>query len=206
MSSEPALKNAMAFFDAQNLYQHAKAAFGHHHPNFDPLKLHRAVCAANGWRPTLVRFYTGVPTEERSPMWHGYWSRRLLGLKRAGVVVTTRPLRYRPSPEDPGVFIAQEKGIDIRLALDLVSLARKQQFDVAVIYSQDQDLAEVASEVREIAREQGRWIKLASAFPAGPMATSGRGINGTDWFRMEESLYNSCLDMRDYRLPRPSPT
>lgn len=110
MSSEPALKNAMAFFDAQNHYQHAKAAFGHHHPNFDPLKLHRAVCAANGWRPTLVRFYTGVPTEERSPMWHGYWSRRLLGLKRAGVVVTTRPLRYRPLARRPGCLYCPREG------------------------------------------------------------------------------------------------
>lgn len=38
----------MAFFDGQNLYQHAKDAFGHHHPNFDPVKLHKAVCDARG--------------------------------------------------------------------------------------------------------------------------------------------------------------
>jgi len=55
-------KNVMAFFDGQNLYQHAKEAFGHYHPNYDPLKLHKAVCAANGWRAKLTRFYTGVPS------------------------------------------------------------------------------------------------------------------------------------------------
>ena len=52
---------AMAFIDGQNLYQHAKDAFGHHHPNYDPVKLHAMVCAAKGWTPNLVRFYTGVP-------------------------------------------------------------------------------------------------------------------------------------------------
>jgi hypothetical protein len=57
MAEEPAVKRAMAFFDAQNLYQHAMAAFGHHHPNFDPLKLHEAVCKEHGWISNLVRFY-----------------------------------------------------------------------------------------------------------------------------------------------------
>jgi hypothetical protein len=86
----------MAFFDAQNLYRHAKDAFGHHHPNFDPIKLHAAVCASKGWRPNLVRFYSGVPgRDDPSPMWSGYWNNRVLGLKRAGVHVTTRTLRYQ---------------------------------------------------------------------------------------------------------------
>jgi uncharacterized LabA/DUF88 family protein len=44
----------------------------------------------------------------------------------------------------------------IALALDVVKLARKRNFDVAVIFSQDQDLAEVVSEIKEIAKEQGR--------------------------------------------------
>jgi len=47
----------MGFFDAQNLSRHAKDAFGHFHPNFDPKKLHAAVCVANGWTPNLTRFY-----------------------------------------------------------------------------------------------------------------------------------------------------
>lgn len=205
MAEEPKEKYAVGFFDGQNLYRHAKEAFGYHHPNYDPVKLHAAVCAANGWRPTLVRFYTGVPSADHSEMWSGYWSNRVLAMKRAGIVVTTRPVRYHRQQIvlDDGstkeVFTPQEKGIDVRLALDIVHLARTNQFTVGVIYSQDQDLAEVVEEVKGIAREKDRWIRLVSAFPVGQNATSTRGINGAQWYLIEQAMYDKCLDPRDYR-------
>lgn len=93
----------------------------------------------------------------------------------------------------------QEKGVDVRLALDVVKAARRKQFDVAVIYSQDQDLCEVVEEIKEIAAEQARQIIVACAFPYGPNATAGRGINNTQWFRMKQEFYDACLDPRDYR-------
>jgi uncharacterized LabA/DUF88 family protein len=202
---EPKIKNAMAFIDGQNLYQHAKEAFGHHHPNYDPVKLHHAVCETNGWRPTLTRFYTGVPIQSESPMWASYWSNRVLALKRAGVHVTTRPIRYRKKTiidaqgVEEVIVTPQEKGIDVRLALDIVSLARKRQFDVAIVFSQDQDLQEVVQEIAEISEEQSRWILLACAFPVSPDASSKRGIDKTHWVKMEQDFYDQCLDPRDYR-------
>ena len=208
MAIEPAVKRAMAFIDGQNLYQHAKDAFGHHHPNYDPLKLHAAVCAHHGWTPNLVRFYTGVPSKQENQMWGGYWEKRLLQMKRSGVHATTRPLRYRKTITTDAdgkqieTSIPQEKGIDVRLALDVVSTARSRQWDVAVIFSQDQDLAEVVKEVRNISREQDRWMEICCAFPDGPNATSRRGIDKTSWFRMEEAFYNECIDPRDYRPAR----
>lgn len=205
MAVEPALKHAVAFVDGQNLYRHAKDAFGHHHPNYDPVKLHHLVCARYNWKPTLVRFYTGVPSVEVTPMWSGYWSNRVLALKRQNVVVTTRPIRYHTEAVETAnggikhVTTPHEKGIDVRLALDVVHLARTRQFDVGVIFSQDSDLAEVVAEVREISKEQGRWIKLVSAFPSGPNASARRGISGTQWDPIEQSDYDKCLDPRDYR-------
>ena len=199
---------AMAFFDGQNLYQHAKDAFGHYHPNYDPLKLHAAVCAAHGIEPNLVRFYTGTPDPRRSPMWAGYWNNRIIALKRVGVHVTTRKIRYReekvvtPSGDEKVVVTPQEKGVDVRLALDLVKFARKRNFDVAVLFSQDQDLAEVVDEVKEIAADQGRRIGICCPFPSGPNATSRRGVDRTGWFRMDEAFYNACLDPKDYRPRR----
>jgi uncharacterized LabA/DUF88 family protein len=204
-------KYAMAFFDGQNLFRHAKEAFGHHHPNYDPVKLHAAVCAKHGWTPNLVRFYTGVPSPLESPMWAAYWSNRVLALKRAGVCVTTRRIRYHKDKirEHDGseriVTTAQEKGIDVRIALDLISTARKREFQVAVIYSQDQDLGEIVQEVKAIAIEQGRQITLACAFPSGARASSKRGIDKTDWIRIDEAFYNSCLDSHDYRSRHVSP-
>jgi len=37
--------------------------------------------------------------------------------------------------------------------------------DVVLLFSQDQDFAELADEVRAIAREQQRRLKIASAYP-----------------------------------------
>lgn len=204
MADEPPVKYAMGFFDGQNLFRHAKAAFGHFHPNYDPKKLHQTVCAANGWTPNLVRFYTGVPDPNVTPMWAGYWSNRILAMKRAGIVTTTRPIRYHVETVEingtpQNVTTPREKGIDVRLALDIVSLARKGNFHVAVIYSQDQDLCEVVEEVRAISIEANRWIKVACAFPDGPNASSHRGIDKADWFRIDEATYNTCLDPHDYR-------
>jgi NYN domain len=127
--------------------------------------------------------------------------------------VTTRSLRYRKKAvtnedgdvvldadgEPKVVTVPQEKGIDVRLALDLVSLARKRQFDIALVFSQDQDLHEVVQEIVSIAQEQQRWIGIACAFPAGPKATSRRGIDKTEWVPMDQPFYDACLDPRDYR-------
>ena len=202
---EPEQKRAVAFFDGQNLFRHAKAAFGHIHPNYDPKKLFGALCANNGWNVQAVRFYTGIPGPKGDPMWQGYWNNRLLQMRRSGIMVTHRELRYHEIevPQLDGTTktekIAHEKGIDVRLALDVVRLARQRQYDVAVIFSQDQDLAEVVSEVKEIAREQTRWLKIVSAYPFGPHASAVRGIDGTDWLKMDQPFYDANLDSRDYR-------
>lgn len=196
---------AMAFIDGQNLFQHAMDAFGHYHPNYDPLKLHSAVCESQGWQSNLVRFYTGVPDAVRDPMWAGYWSNRVLAMKRAGIVVTTRPLRYREreaynqNGELEKIVVPQEKGIDVRLALDIVRLARLRQFDVAVLYSQDQDLNEIVEEVRDIGKAQEREIIIASAFPDSDSATYRRGVNKTQWVKIDRPTYDACLDAKDYR-------
>jgi hypothetical protein len=97
------------------------------------------------------------------------------------------------------VAVPQEKGIDVRIALDVMGCVLEELCDVAVIVSQDQDLSEVADEVRKIARRVGRWIKVASAYPFGPTSRNRRGINGTDWLRIDRTTYDDCLDPRDYR-------
>jgi uncharacterized LabA/DUF88 family protein len=167
--------------------------------------LFNAVCAKLELKPIAVRYYTGVPSPQRDAMWSGYWSARLLALSRAGVMVTSRPLKYHdatvpgPSGSAETITTPVEKGIDIRIALDVVRLVLTKQIDVAVIFRQDQDLAEVATEVREIARLQNRWVKVISAYPTSPTATAHRGIEKTDWFQMDKSFYDACLDAKDYR-------
>ncbi len=205
MPPEPPTKRAVSFVDGQNLFRHAKDAFGHYHPNYDPSLLAEAVSARRGWFSQQVRFYTGVPSRRHDPRWHGYWSRRLVAMRRAGIHVTSRPLRYRreairlPGGSSKEVLVPREKGIDLRLGLDVVRMARNGELDVAIVFSQDQDLAEVASEIRDIARTAGRWLKIACAYPVSSTATSRKSIDRTDWIVLDRDLYDNCLDPRDYR-------
>ncbi len=208
MPPEPLIKRAIAFVDGQNLFHSAKEAFGYRYPNFDPLSLAQAICAARGWSSVATRFYTGVPAIADDPFWNHFWTARLAQMGRDGVVAYSRALRYRnqtirlPDGSDRAILVGQEKGIDIRIALDVVRLAHRRDYDVALVLSQDQDLSEVADELRVIGREQGRWIKIASAYPFSPTSRNTRGINGTDWIRIERATYDACLDTRDYR-PKP---
>jgi len=129
----------------------------------------------------------------------------MLQLTRDKVHVFSRPLRYRlqtirlSDGTTHSAVVGQEKGVDVRLAIDVISLAHQNAFDVALIFSQDQDLSEVADEIRLIADLQKRWIKIASAFPVSPVPHNKRGINGTDWIRIDRATYDACVDTRDYR-------
>jgi hypothetical protein len=95
--------------------------------------------------------------------------------------------------------IGEEKGIDVRIAIDMIRLALDQRYDVAVVFSQDQDLSEAVDEIRSIARQQGRHVTIACPFPMGPGTTNARGINGTDWIRLDMALWRECVDPTDYR-------
>lgn len=208
MLIEPPVKRAVAFFDGQNLFHAAKEAFGYTYPNFDPRCLAEAICTTQGWALDQVRFYTGVHDARANPFWNHFWQAKLLQLSRDGVWTYARPLRYRntlvklPDGTEQTALVGQEKGIDVRIALDIVRLILDGACNVALVFSQDQDLTEVADEVRLIARRMSRWIKIASAFPSSPTCRNSRGINKTDWIPIERAAYDACLDPRDYR-PKP---
>jgi len=202
---EPPIKRAVAFLDGQNLFHAAREAFGYSFPNYDARKLAERVCASKGWTVEEVRFYTGIPDPSDDPAWNHFWTHKLAMLGRQGVINYSRPLRYRnrrirlPDGTEYAYLAGEEKGIDVRIAIDIIRMAHHRQFDVALVFSQDQDLSEVAREIREISREQSRWIKIASAFPVSPASRNPRGVEKTDWIPIDRTLYDSALDPRDYR-------
>lgn len=198
-------RRAVAFVDGQNLFHAAREAFGYSYPNYDASALAQKVCARQGWELAQVRFYTGIPNVGDNSEWHSFWTQKLAAMGRQDVVVYSRPLRYRnrtvalPDGTQHSFLAGEEKGIDVRIALDVIALAHRREYDVALVMSQDQDPSEVAEEIRVMAREQRRWIKIASAFPCSPASRNRRGINKTDWIRIDQELYDQCLDKRDYR-------
>ena len=92
--------------------------------------------------------------------------------------------------------------MDIRIALDIVRFALEDKYDVALVFSQDQDLTEAVQDVRSISKLQDRWIRVAYAFPVSPTVAKARGINPTDWIRIDRVLYDSCIDRTDYRTKK----
>jgi uncharacterized LabA/DUF88 family protein len=209
MASEPREKRAIVFVDGQNLFHAAREAFGYRYPNYHVARLARALCSSQGWLLTRTLFYTGVPASSDDPFWYGFWAHKLAALGRQGVVVNWRLLRYRnqtvrlPDGSEHTFLTGEEKGIDVRIALDVIRMAHRREYDVALILSHDQDLSEAADEIRVIAREQQRWIKVASAFPDSPTHRNRRGIDKTDWIRIDRTTYDACIDRRDYRPKLP---
>jgi len=211
MPIEPTEKRAIAFVDGQNLFHTAREAFGYTYPNYDPAALAGAICRSKGWIVTQVRFYTGVPNQADNASWHHFWTGKLLVMRRQGIHVFNRPLRYRNKAatcprcrSGYTVLAGEEKGVDVRIALDAIRMAHRQEYDVALLFCQDQDFSELAEEIRAVSMEQNRWIKIASAFPVSPTIRNTRGIDKTDWIKIDRAMYDACLDPNDYRS-KPAP-
>ena len=192
----------IVFVDGQNLYHLAKAAWApvsagspshYFWPSYDVIKLANALVSRTPGRTlSQIRFYTGVPSRATNRHWHDFWANKLRFLRNGGVYV------YRGKVNSGG----QEKGVDVSLALDLLKATYEQQFEVAIIVSQDSDFGPAVRLAKEIAQSQGRRLTFESAFPAGPGSASTRGVPGTTWVEIDKTTYDSCLDPRDYRPRR----
>lgn len=210
MPAEPLIKRVVVFIDGQNLYHAVRESFGYTYPNFDVKALSLNICRIKGWELSQVHFYTGVPDKSDDAFWNHFWVTKLRVMTWQQVVVFSRSLRYRnqrvklPDGTEHTFLVGEEKGIDVRIAIDVIRMAHHKDYDVALIFSQDQDLLEVAKEIRTISQEQDRWIKVACAFPLSPTTLNRRGIDRTDWIQIDRAIYDACLDKRDYR-PKNSP-
>jgi len=211
MRTEPTTKRTFVFFDGQNLFYAAKESFGYPYPNYDPKLLAESICRSKGWTVSGIHFYTGVPAATDKPEWYSFWTAKLAAMGTRGIRTFSRSLRYRNQlivqrdGTPTAALVGQEKGIDVRIALDIVRFALEGLYDVALIFSQDQDLSEAVQDVKKVSVLQDRWIKCASAFPASPTSTRTRGLNGTDWIPFDRRTYDACIDPRDYghRQSRP---
>lgn len=213
MPNEPSIKRAAAFFDGQNLFYAVRDAFGYTFPNYDPRLLADRICKNQGWTVSGVYFYTGIPEATDRPTWNLFWTKKLAVMGTRGIHVFSRPLRYRnrtipldrapihlpdgtsiklPAGTSTVSLVGQEKGVDVRIALDVVRLALDNLYDVALIFSQDQDLSEAIKDVKRISALQDQWIRVACAFPVSPTVPKARGIDGTDWIKIDRSLYDAC--------------
>lgn len=194
----------IVLFDGQNLYHGAKDAWRtqpaigpskYSWPSYDVVKLATTLASKTSGRTiTQIRFYTGVPDSNQDSFWHYFWTNKLRYLRSQGVEV------YRGRINTSN----QEKGVDVKLAIDLIQLTYEKQYEVAIIVSQDWDFGPAVRLAKEIAKDQHRQLIFESHFPIGPGSTSERGVPGTIWLPIDQTTYDACYDSREYRKLRTS--
>jgi uncharacterized LabA/DUF88 family protein len=193
--------NIIIFVDGQNLYRSAKDAWRiegtkdtYHYtwPSYDVEKLSIALTSQHSeCELCQIRFYTGVPSEEQDFRWYHFWINKLELLRGQGIEVYRGRINTHK----------QEKGVDVKIAIDLIRLTYEKKYEAAIIISQDRDLEPAVQLAKRIARDQSRQLIFESHFPFGPGSDSDRGIPGTEWKLIDKDTYDACRDYRDYRNP-----
>lgn len=206
MSTPQATGKTHVFIDGQNFYLSARSAFGLRYPDFDARAVANVLCEkAAGKAADEVHFYTGMPVAKFSPRWYDFWTNKIAAMEEEGIHTFTRPLRYtyETDPQSPTGFkilSTREKGIDLRIALDVMEVARRADCENIVIVSRDQDFQELVEKIEIMCAFENRDIGLWSAYPDGGNGPSHlRGIDGTREVTIERTEYAGCIDRTDYR-------
>ena len=119
--------------------------------------------------------------------------------EKSGAVVIPRPLRYpRSWPVDP----PEEKGIDVQIAIDMVTMASSDDLDVAILVSTDTDLRPVLEAFFLLPFEEPKTVEVAAWRSPGfrkDLRVPGRHV----WCHyLEEDDYRRVCDTRDYNVRR----
>ncbi len=200
-------KRVWVFIDWQNLTRDAREAF--HDPDNDPASYGQVypdrlaeLLRGLGIQPrTLdqVRLYTGAPANAHQPTaYRAYMKQRSVWIG-AGVKVFPRTLRY---PPDWPATKAQEKGVDVALAVDVVRYGLvEKSFDVAIVASTDTDLIPALEAISESpdARAWG-WPRVEVVTWA-PNKKQLRVPDKNIWcYKLDQAQYESVRDHTNYTL------
>ena len=131
MATEPSIKRTVAFFDGQNLLYAGEEGVRLHLAELRPAGIDRGRLRFRGWTPGQTCFYTGLPSVRDDRFWNHFWTAKLASMGKRGIHTFSRHLKYPTkrcrfrAAVRQAVLVGQEKGIDIRIALDVVRMARK---------------------------------------------------------------------------------
>ncbi|MBC9819717.1 NYN domain-containing protein [Terrabacter sp. MAHUQ-38] len=191
------------FIDYQNAHNSAHRSFCSFGDDLsdctlDPLKVALSAIAkrAPGGDLKQVRVYRGRPDPRKEARLAQVSDRQASQWQSdARVLVKRRPLWY---PQDWGqdgcVERPREKGVDVALAVDLVALATKNAFDVAMVVSRDTDLLPAIEAVFDLHGPRVEAVNWAGASTL-KLTRNSQVLRGHTLSRDE---WNACRDRRVY--------
>lgn len=198
-------RRVIIFLDFQNVYHRARETFfGRDAPardgQIDPLALGCLLTGrVPGGRLAGVRVYRGRPSQRRDRRSYSAHLRQTDTQVARGqglVTVVARDLRYPAGwPAQP----AQEKGIDVALAVDFVMMAARREFDVGVLFSSDTDLVPALEAVVALRPGQAPACEVA-AWAAPGMRPRLLSVGSVDLVRhlLTAADFRAVADETDY--------
>lgn len=200
----------VVFIDAQNSYNDARRAFCQRsdpatYGQFDTLRLARLLVGrqplgTTGQRTLKeVRVYRGRPDATREPKTYGAHMRQCAAWEHDGAKVIYRPLRY---PHDWPASPAEEKGIDVEIAIDMVTMAMNEELDIAILFSTDTDLRPPLEAFFRLPFNSPRTVEVATW--RSPTFKKALRLSGQHvWCHyIDEDDYRTIRDTRDYNIKR----
>jgi uncharacterized LabA/DUF88 family protein len=196
----------IVFIDASNVYRDLRKAFCEGSPvpdeggepiqlksqagQFDPARMGRLLASMGPdfetWTLEEVRIYCGRPSPDRERYATQAFDRQEAAWSAQGVVVRPRPLQY---PEGWPTQKAHQKGVDVELAIDVVTMAGI-RYDVGILASTDTDLVPALEAVDKV---------------RGQNATPRNCVVGFDGLKKQLRLkMRSIYSLRTTRTPKPT--
>jgi hypothetical protein len=201
-------QRVVVFVDYQNVLNDARHVF-HEKPfgpadgQIDPIALGHLLARRHPFGVSErracheVRVYRGRPDPRKEPQTNAAHMRQCQAWESAGASVTTRPLRYpRGWPKER----AEEKGIDVQIAIDIVMMAINQEFDVAILASTDTDQRPVLEALPALPMNPTPAIEVA-AWRGERSNNRLSALGVVTWpHLLEANDYRKVRDTHDYNL------
>jgi len=158
---ETQLPKAEVFIDLQNFNSFLSSCCG-----VNPFRLHivnfmKEWLHFNGMSVGQIRIYTGVPDERIEPARAEAVHKRLSWLHGTGARIFTHKMAYSRSREN-GEQRGREKGVDVRLASELVEAVAVRGVRRVVVVTQDRDLVQGLDVARNICMMRGEYLHAFS--------------------------------------------
>jgi uncharacterized LabA/DUF88 family protein len=184
------MRRVAVFIDWQNCYHLARQAFHDENDpsrygNVRPKAFAELLVEKGDARDELVHIgiYRGEPDPRKDPQTHAAHMRmRQAWQGECGdlVQIRTRPLRYPPARP---LSDAEEKGVDVQLAIDAMLMGARNEFDLAILATADTDLLPVVEGLTALRMATGQpdvavvgWAGTSQHLvaPATPVLWIGR--------------------------------